>query len=115
MTGERLIHALRAIRELPRFAGRAKMAVVIDQAPCHMAVDVALEDAQLGMDLIPVPPGSTGKCQPMDDRDFGVLRRTQSRLYDDAMRACPGRAWTHAVRTITDAWAEIDADVVTSA
>jgi hypothetical protein len=53
----------------------------------------------------------------MDVRVFGVLKRKQSKLYDDAMRACPGRAWTEAdaVRTIIDAWAEIDADVVKSA
>jgi hypothetical protein len=33
------------------------------------------------------------------------------------MRECPGKAWTKAnsVRTIIDAWAEIDANVVKSA
>jgi hypothetical protein len=53
----------------------------------------------------------------VDVRVFGVLKRKQSKLYDDAGRECPGRAWTKAdaVRTIIDAWAEIDADVVTSA
>jgi hypothetical protein len=57
MAGELLIGALRWIRELPRFAGRAKMAVVTDQAPCHMTVDVVMAAAQLDMDLILVPPG----------------------------------------------------------
>jgi hypothetical protein len=83
------------------------MAVVIDQAPYHMTVDVAMEAAQLDMDLIPVPPGSTGKCRPMDVRVFGVLKREQSKIYDDAMRACPsGSAWTKAdaVRSIIEAW-----------
>jgi hypothetical protein len=42
MTGGLLIDALREIRELPSFAGRARMAVVIDQAPRHMTVDVAM-------------------------------------------------------------------------
>jgi hypothetical protein len=53
----------------------------------------------------------------MDVRVFGVLKRKQSKLYDDAIRACPGRAWTKAdaVRTTIDAWAEIDANVVKSA
>jgi hypothetical protein len=53
----------------------------------------------------------------MDVRVFGVLTRKQSRLYDDGMRAYPGRAWAKAdaVRTIIDAWAEIDAKVVKSA
>jgi hypothetical protein len=93
------------------------MAVVIDQAPCHMTVDVAMAAAKLGMDLITVPPGSTGKCRPMDVRGLGVLKGKQSKLYDNAMRACPGRAWTKAdaVRTIIEAWAEIDANVVRSA
>jgi hypothetical protein len=93
------------------------MAVVIDQAPCHMTIDVALEAARLGMALSVVPPGSTGKCQPMDVRVFGVLKRKQSKRYDDVMRECPGKARTKAdaVRTIIDAWAEIDANVVTSA
>jgi hypothetical protein len=46
-----------------------------------------------------------------------VLKRKQRKLYDDGMRACPGRAWTKAdaVRTIIDAWAEIDANGVKSA
>jgi hypothetical protein len=61
MTGELLIDALCWIRELPRFPDGAKMAVVLDQAPCHMTVDVAMAAAQLDMDLIPVPPGRTGK------------------------------------------------------
>jgi hypothetical protein len=80
-----------------------------------MTVDVAMV-AQFGMDLIPVRPGSTGKCQPMDVRVFGVLKRKQSRLYDDAMRERPGRAWTKAdvVRTTIEAWGEIDANVVKS-
>jgi hypothetical protein len=60
LTGERLIGALREIRELPRFADGAKMAVVIDQAPCHMTVDVAIAAAEMGMVLIPVPPGQHG-------------------------------------------------------
>jgi hypothetical protein len=68
------------------------MAVVIDQAPCHMTVDVAMAAAHLDMDLIPVPPSSTGKCRSMDVRVFGVLKRKQSKHYDDTMRACPGRA-----------------------
>jgi hypothetical protein len=118
MTGELLSDALRWIRELPRFAGRGKMAVVIDQTPCPMTIDVAMEAAQ--WPLIPVPPGSTGKCQPKDVRVFCVfcvLKRKQSKLNDDAMRACPGRAWTKAdaVCTIIEAWAEIDATVVKSA
>jgi hypothetical protein len=52
----------------------------------------------------------------MDVRVFGVLKRKQSKLYDNAMRECPGRAWTKAdsVRTSIDAWAEIDANVVKS-
>jgi hypothetical protein len=52
----------------------------------------------------------------MDVRVFGVLKRKQSKLYDNAMRACPGRDWTKAdsVRTIIDAWAEVDAGVVQS-
>jgi hypothetical protein len=87
MTGELLIDALRELRELPRFAGRAPMAVVIDQAPCHMTVDVAMAAAQLGMVLVPVPLASTGRRQPMDVRVFGVLKRRQSKLCDDAMRA----------------------------
>jgi hypothetical protein len=117
LTGELLVYALRWIRQLPRFVDPAKMAVVMVQAPCQMTVDVAMEAAQLGMALIPVPPGSTGKCQPVDVRVFGVLKRKQSKLYDDAIRACPGRAWTtaDAVRTIIDAWAEMDAKVVKSA
>jgi hypothetical protein len=55
--------------------------------------------------------------QPMDVRVFGVLKRKQSKLYDEAMRECPGRAWTKAsaVRTIVEAWGEIDANVVKSA
>jgi hypothetical protein len=40
---------LSEIRELPQFADGAKMAVVIDQAPCHMTIDAAREAAQLGM------------------------------------------------------------------
>jgi hypothetical protein len=52
----------------------------------------------------------------MDVRVFGVLKRKQSELCDNAMRERPGRAWTKAdsVRTIIDAWAEIDANVVMS-
>jgi hypothetical protein len=117
MTGELLIRALGVTRELPHFADRAKMAVVIHQAPGHMTVAVAMGAAQLGMDLIPVPPGSTGKCQPIDVRVFGVLKRKLSRLDDCALRACSGRAWTKAdaVRTIIEAWAEIEATVVKSA
>jgi hypothetical protein len=42
MTGELLIDALRWIRELPQFADGAKMAVVIDQAPCQMTIDIAI-------------------------------------------------------------------------
>jgi hypothetical protein len=47
----------------------------------------------------------------MDVRLFGVFKRKQSKLYDGAMRACPGKAWTKAdaVRTIIDAWAEVEA------
>jgi hypothetical protein len=60
MTGELRTDALRWIRELPRLADRAKMTVLIDQSCCHMTVDVAMEAGQLDMDLIPVPPGSTG-------------------------------------------------------
>jgi hypothetical protein len=117
MTGELLIDTLRWMRELPRFADPAKMAVVIDQAPCHLTVDVAMAAAQLGVDLCPVPPGSTGKCQPMDVSVFGVLKRKQIKLHDGAMRECPGRAWTEAdaVRTMIEAWGEIDANVVQSA
>jgi hypothetical protein len=116
MTGELPIDALRWIRALPRFSSRAKVAVVIDQAPCHVTVDVAMAAAQLGMALIPVPPGITGRRQPMDVCVFGVLKRKQIKLYDNAMRACPGRAWTKAdsVRTIIDAWAEIGANAVKS-
>jgi hypothetical protein len=64
ITGKLLIQALREIRELPRLAGRAKMAVVIDQAPCHMAVDVAMAAAQLGMVLIPMPPAARAGTSP---------------------------------------------------
>jgi hypothetical protein len=105
MTGELLTDALRWIRELPRFADLAKTPLVMEQAPCHMTVNVAMAVALLGMDLIPVPQDSTGRCQPMDVRVFGVLKRKQSKLYDDAMRACPGRAWTRvgAVRTTVEA------------
>jgi hypothetical protein len=112
MTGELLIDALRWIREIPRFADCAKMAVLIEQAPCDMTVDVAIAAAWLGVDLIPVPPGSTGKCQPMDVRVFGVLKHKQNEIYDRARRECPGRAWTKAdaVRTIIGAWGEIDSD-----
>jgi hypothetical protein len=41
----------------------------------------------------------------MDIRVFGVLKRKQSKLYDGAMRACPGSAWpkADAVRTSIDA------------
>jgi hypothetical protein len=117
MTGELVIQALGWIRELPPFADCPKIAIVIDQAPCHVDVDVATAAAQFGMALVPVPAGITGKCQPNDVRVFGVLRRNQSKLYDDAMRACPGRAWTKAdaVRAIIDAWAGIDAKAVKSA
>jgi hypothetical protein len=92
------------------------MAVVIDQAPWHMTADVAIAARRMRMDLITVPPGSTGRRQPMDVRVFGVLKSKQSKLYDNAMRECPGRAWTKAdsVRTIIDAWAEIGANVVKS-
>jgi hypothetical protein len=94
---------LREIGELPRSADGAKMAVVIDQAPRHMTVDVPTAARRMSMDLIPVPPGGTGRRQPMDVRVFGVLKRKQSKLYDNAMRECPGRARTKAdsVRTIT--------------
>jgi hypothetical protein len=53
----------------------------------------------------------------MDVRVFGVLKRKQGKLYDGAMRECPGRAWTKAdaVRTIIEARGEIDANVVKSA
>jgi hypothetical protein len=131
MTGELLILALPWIRELPRFAHRSKMAVVIDQAPCHMTVDVAMAAAQLSMALIPVPPGSTGGRQPMDVRVLGVVKRKQSKVYDGAMthdpwpmtHGCmPGRAWTQAgpgPRQMRSArlsrHGEIDANVVQSA
>jgi hypothetical protein len=64
------------------------------------------------MDVSPL-----GKCQRTDIRVFGVLKRKQSSLYDDAMRACPGRAGTtaDAVRTFVEAWEEIDAEVIKSA
>jgi hypothetical protein len=128
MMGELLIDALRWIRQLPRFADRAKMAVVMDQAPCHVKIDVAREAAQLDMDLIPFPPGNTGTCQPMDVRIFGVLKRKQGKqggqgkqgkqgkLYGDAMCACPGRSWTKAdaPRTIIEA-CRVDANVVKAA
>jgi hypothetical protein len=82
-----------------------------------MTVHVAMAAAQLGMDLLPVPTGSTGKCEPMDVRVFGVLKRKQSKLYDDAMRPCPGRPWAKAdaVRTLIEAWGESDANVAKSA
>jgi hypothetical protein len=82
-----------------------------------MTVDTATAAEQLGMAIIPMPPGSTGKCQPIDVRVFGVLKRKQSKLYDNAMCACPGLPWVKAdaVRTIIDAWAQIDASVVKSA
>jgi hypothetical protein len=117
MTGELLIDTLHETRELPRFADGAKMAVVIDQAPCHMTIDVALKAAQMGMALIPVPPGSTGNCPPMDVRPLRVFKRRQSKLRDDPMRACLGWAWikADAVRTIIDTWAEIDVKIVNSA
>jgi hypothetical protein len=53
----------------------------------------------------------------VDVRVFGVLKRKQSKLYDNAMRVCPGRARTkaYAVRTIIEAWAEIEAKAVKSA
>jgi hypothetical protein len=57
MNGELLIDALRGIRELPCFPGHAKMAVVIDQAPRHMTVDVAIEATQLGTGAHPCPAG----------------------------------------------------------
>jgi hypothetical protein len=52
----------------------------------------------------------------MDVPVFGVLKRKQSKLYDNAMREYPGRARTKAdsVRTIVDEWAEIGANVVKS-
>jgi hypothetical protein len=74
MTGELPFDALRTIRKLPRFADGPKMAVVIDQAPCHMTADVAIAARRMSMDLIPIPPGSTGRRQPMDVRVFGVLK-----------------------------------------
>jgi hypothetical protein len=85
-----------------------------------MTVDVAMEAGQLDMDLIPVPPGCTGYCQPVNVRIFGVLKRKQGKqgkLYGDAMRACPGRAWTKAdaPRTIIEAWGEVEANVVRAA
>jgi hypothetical protein len=74
-----------------------------------MTADVAMEAFRMGMDLIPVLPGITGGCQPMRVRVFGVVQRNQSRRYDDAMRACAGKAWTKgdAVRMFIEAWAEI--------
>jgi hypothetical protein len=38
-----------------------------------MTADVAMEAFRMGMDLIPVLPGITGRCQPMRMRVFGVL------------------------------------------
>jgi hypothetical protein len=118
MTGDLLIPALGCIRELPCFADRAKMAFVTDQAPYHMTVDVALEAAQLGMDPVPDPPGSTCRCHPMDDRVLGVLVRKQSKLEDDATRACPrGGPGPRQVRSARSfhARAETEANVVKSA
>jgi hypothetical protein len=62
------------------------MAVVVDQAPCHMTVDVAMAAALLGMAIIPVPPGRTGKCQPMDVRVIGALKLKQGEQGEQALR-----------------------------
>ena len=57
-----------------------------------------------------------GPHQPMGFHIIGVLKRKQSRLHDDVMRSCPGRAGTEAdaVRATIDAWEQVDARVVKS-
>jgi hypothetical protein len=83
-----------------------------------VSVDVATAAAQADVDLILVRPGGQHwQGQPLQVRVLGVLKRKQrrqSKLYDEAMGACPGRAWTEAdaARMMMDAWAEIAPNVL---
>jgi hypothetical protein len=80
MTGELLIVVLGWIRELPRFADRSQIAVVIDRQPGHMTADVAMPAHRMSMEPPLFPPAARGRWQPMHVRVSGVIKLAERAL-----------------------------------
>jgi hypothetical protein len=50
------------------------LCLIMDQYPTHTTSDVEDEARRLGIDLIWIPKGATGRYQPLDRRTFGALK-----------------------------------------
>jgi hypothetical protein len=50
--------------------------VIVDNAPVHLNLDVVRKAKSLNVELIPLPPGTTGRLQPLDVGFFGPFKKS---------------------------------------
>jgi DNA segregation ATPase FtsK/SpoIIIE-like protein len=89
-------------------------ALVMDSFPAHHTPGVRYKARSLGIEIIPVPRGLTGKYQPLDRRPFGALKRESQRLWDEMAAQVPGLQWNHveAAKLLEEAWADLKRSTV---
>jgi hypothetical protein len=89
-------------------------ALVLDAFPGHRTVRVHDKAAALEIELIAVPPGMTGECQPLDRGCFGPLKKMSQAAWDDRATSQPDLKWTHleAAKILEEVWRRLTRETV---
>jgi hypothetical protein len=101
-------------------ANGEKICLVLDVYPAHRTPKVKSRAAELGIELLYVPAGATGRLQPLDRRIFGELKsrarcefcRTK-RIDGPEMPAVS--FYDHAVRILQRCWESIASENIRAA
>jgi hypothetical protein len=89
-------------------------ALVMDSFPAHYTPLVGYKARALGIEVIPVPRGWTGKYQPLDRRPFGALKAISQRMWDEIAAKSSDLKWNHveAAKLLEAAWAKLGHEAI---
>ena len=107
---------LKYLEKLKEFV-KKKCALIIDTYASHRTDKVKEKAAELGIELIFIPPGSTDELQPLDRKVFGVLKAYAKQLWREHYHKYEGGKidrWEIADQIII-AWNRISINTLDSA
>jgi hypothetical protein len=89
---------------------------MMDQCRTHTATEIRAEAESLGIEIISVPRGGTGRDQPLDRRTFGALKskgKAKWRYYFNNHDGT-SRMRVIAAELLLESWNELSDSVVTA-
>jgi hypothetical protein len=89
----------------------------MDSFGAHFPDDALGTAAELLIEVIPVPKGLTGQCQPLDRRCFGPVKGMSQYLWAKKTALNPKMRWNHieAAKLLEDVWDTLKRQTVLSA